>query len=92
MNSEVIAGGTLGTFLSAVGVGLSVPGITQILSLIATIIGLIITLVSGVIIPMWKWYRKAKADGKIDPEEVEEAVDIVKKGLDDVKNDVDKLK
>ena len=38
---------------------------------------------------LWKWYKKAKADGKIDKKEQEECIDII---LDNTKELTDKLK
>lgn len=39
---------------------------------------------------IWCWYKKAKADGKIDKEEINEVIDIVKDGVEDIKDKVDK--
>ena len=46
--------------------------------LILLIIGVLSSAVS-LAYTLWKWYRKAKADGKITEEEVDEAAEIIKK-------------
>lgn len=38
---------------------------------------------------IWSWWKKAKADGKIDKEEAKEVIGIVKDGLDDIKDKID---
>ena len=38
---------------------------------------------------LWKWWKEAKKDGKITPEEIKEGVDIVKDGFDDVKHTIE---
>lgn len=45
--------------------------ISLILSIICTILTIIFTI--------WRWYRKASADGKITEEEVDELIDSVEK-------------
>ena len=67
------------TFLTA--------GLTQdITQLILLILGIVSSVVS-LAYTLWKWYRKAKADGKITADEIDEAADIihdhVNKGKDD---------
>ena len=38
---------------------------------------------------IWKWYREAKKDGKIDAKEIDEGLDILSDGLEDIKNSLD---
>ena len=38
---------------------------------------------------LWKWYREAKKDGKIDDKEIDEGLDILSDGLEDIKNSLD---
>ena len=73
MKNELI-GGSIGTALSAVGTGLQTNNILQTISLIITIIGGLMTFI---IVPLLTWYKNAKKDGKIDDDELEEAVKII---------------
>lgn len=90
INREATAGGVIGTIFSSVGAGLSIEQVQQIISIISTCIGAIIVIVSGIIIPLWKWWKKAKADGKISKEEIDEAKEIINNGSENVKNVIDK--
>ena len=36
------------------------------------------------------WHKKAKADGKIDEDEIKEVIDIIKDGTEDIKDHIDK--
>ena len=38
---------------------------------------------------IWKWWRDARADGKITKEEIQDGLDIIKNGIDDVKHNID---
>ena len=85
-----LIGGITGTFISAVGAGLSVTEAQAIVSIIATVIGLIITITTSVVMPVLKKLKKAKEDGKVT---VDEAIDIIKTatdGLDKAKEEIDK--
>ena len=81
MNKEVV-GGMCGTALSAVGTGLQTSEVLQIISLVLTIIGSLITIAMAII----NWWKKAKADGKITSEEIQEGVEIIQNGINDLKD------
>ena len=85
MNTEVI-GAIVGTSTSAVGTAMQTKEVLSIISIILTIIGSLITISMAII----SWWKKASADGKIDKEEVEELVDIVKDGVKDIKDKTQK--
>lgn len=85
MNKEV-AGAIIGTSTSAVGTAMQTSEVLQIISLILTIIGSIITILMAVL----NWWKKAKADGKIDKEEVDELITIIGDGADDIKDKTQK--
>lgn len=85
MNKEVI-GGMCGTALSAVGTGLQTSEVLQIISLVLTIIGSLITITMAII----NWWKKAKADGKITSDEIQEGIEIIQDGLDDLKDKTQK--
>lgn len=41
---------------------------------------------------LWKWYKEAKADGKITKEEIKEGVDIIKEGVDEITQTIEEHK
>ena len=81
MNKEVV-GAMSGTALSAVGTGLQTSEVLQIISLVLTIIGSLITITMAII----NWWKKAKADGKITSDEIQEGIEIIQDGIDDLKD------
>ena len=72
------AGSVFGTILTAVQSDQIFQYISLALTILSTLIAISYTI--------WKWWRKAKEDGKIDEEEVKDLVDqiddVVKKGED----------
>lgn len=59
------------------------------------IILLVLGIVSGVVslsYNIYVWYRKAKSDGKISKEEIEDAVGIIKNGVDEIEDEIKKNK
>ena len=80
MNKEIIVG-TIGTSLSAIGTVIQTNQILQTISLILTILGAIMTYF---IVPIYIWYKKSKADGKITKEEIKEGKEIIKKGIEKI--------
>lgn len=92
MDDKVLLGLT-GTALSATGAGLSVNEIQAIVSIIVTVLGFIISVLVPLGIKLYNKIKKAREDGKIDKEELDdiietgkEIVDETKKVIDDVKN------
>lgn len=81
-----ITGGIVGSIMSAVGTGLQTNEILQTISLILTILGTLITITMALI----NWWKNAKKDGKIDSDEIQDAVDIIKDGVDSIKDKQDK--
>lgn len=88
-NKGEVIGGAIGTMLSATGTAMQPSEVLQIISLIITIIG---GTISMIVIPLVSWYKRAKSDGKIDKEEVKEALDIVEKGSKTIKESLDDKK
>ena len=88
MNKELI-GGVTGTVLSATGTALQPNEVLQTISLVITIVGGLITLI---IIPLYNWWHKAKKDGKIDKDEIDEAIGIIQDGTEEIKKDIDENK
>lgn len=84
--------GLLGSAISSMGLVISTEQLEQIISIICSVIGVIIVIVSSIIIPLVQWHKKAKEDGKISKEELEEAQKIVSNGVEEVKDAIDKKK
>lgn len=89
MNNETYIGGAIGTALSAVGTATQTNDILQTISLVITIIGGLITFI---IVPLLNWHRKAKEDGKIDKDEINDVIDIVADGSKKLTDEIDNKK
>ena len=79
----------IGNALSVVGVALTpqeLENVEHITAIICMIVGLLITIICSIIIPLINWWKKAKADGKITSEEIQEAGQIVQDGLNNLKD------
>lgn len=83
-----ITGCAVGTSASAVGTAIQPNQILQTISLVITIIGGLITIISA----LYVWFNKAKKDGKIDKEEIEEGAKILQDGIEDIKDALDDKK
>jgi len=92
MKDLKIVGGLFGTSLSASSLALSSAELDHIVSIVCAVIGVIIVIITSVIIPLVQWHKKAKADGKITKDELEEAGKIISNGVEDVKNAVEDAK
>ena len=71
--------GLIGTGMSSVGAIVDVNEVLSIISYVITIVGGILTLI---VIPLITWWKRAKEDGKITKEEIDEATQIVQTGID----------
>ena len=78
--------GIIGSFISAVGISISSETLDHIVSMICAVIGLLITTITCLVIPLIKWYKNARKDGKIDVKELDDLSHI----LQDGKNEIDK--
>lgn len=85
-----LLGGITGTFISAVGAGLSVTELQAIISIIATVIGLLITIMTSVVIPVIKKCKKAKEDGKVTIDETIDMIQTAADGLNKAKEEIGK--
>lgn len=70
---------------------LTVAQTNEIFQLVSLILTCIATL-TAIGFTIYKWVKKAKADGKIDKEEIEELVDIIEDGAEELKDKIDKNK
>ena len=92
INKEVLGVGIIGSGVSGIGSTISMDQLDRILSISCSILGIVITIVVAIIIPLFRWWKKAKADGKITKEELEEGKNILQQGIESVKNAQDKNK
>lgn len=79
----------LGNAVSVVGVALTpqeLENAEHITAIICMIVGLLITIVCSIVIPLIKWWKKAKADGKITEDEIKEGVEIIENGINELKD------
>ena len=79
----------LGNALSVVGVALTpqeLENAEHITAIICMIVGLLITIICSIVIPLIKWWKKAKADGKITEDEIKEGVEIIENGINELKD------
>ena len=85
MNKVItITGSLVGNVVSFFAVAMSMQDYESIVTIICAVLGLLITIVCSIVIPIVKWWRNAKKDGKIDNEELDELSDILSKGNDDI--------
>ena len=92
VDNKNLIGGTIGTMISALSINIdNLRSIESIVAIICTSTGLIITIISSVVIPLIKWYKNAKKDGKIDAGEILEGTETLKDGLKDIQDNLEKL-
>ena len=92
MQEDKILIGILGTSISAVGAGMSVTEMQAIISMIVTVAGFIISVLIPLCVKLYKKIKGAKADGKIDKEEMEDIMSTGKEILDETKKVIDEVK
>lgn len=68
---------------------LAVTCTEEVMRIILLVLGVISAVVS-LLYNLYLWYKKAKSDGKVTKEEIEEAVDIIKQGVEDIDKEVKK--
>lgn len=86
MKHELITGG-IGTALGVVGTVTQTNEILQTISFIVTIVGAIFSMI---VVPIISWHNRAKKDGKITSEEIEDVVKTTSEGIEKVKDTIDK--
>ena len=87
--------GLVGTGVGAVGASLSVTELQAIISIVVTILGFLISVALPWVIKLIKWWRKAKEDGKIDDNELDELGNLAnegKEGLTQLQKDLESSK
>lgn len=76
----------LGNGIAAVFTAIQTDAIFQYVSLALTIVSVVISIA----FTLWKWWKAAKADGRIDEKEIEEGLKIIKDGAEELKGAVEK--
>ena len=83
--------GLVGTAISATGASLSVTDLQAIISIIVTIAGFIISVLIPLIIKLTNKIKAAKADGKVDKEEMKDIISTGQEILEETKKVIDKV-
>lgn len=73
----------LGYITNGIAIVFSALQQNELFSIISWVLTILATLVT-IAYTLWKWWRRAKADGKITDEEIEEGLEITKEGLDNL--------
>ena len=84
--------GLVGTAISATGASLSVTDLQAIISIIVTIAGFIISVLIPLIIKLTNKIKAAKADGKVDKEEMKDIISTGQEILEETKKVIDEVK
>lgn len=74
--------GILGTAIGAVGTGLSITEIQAIISIIITVSGFLISVVLPLVIKLVNKIKKAKEDGVVTKEEMDDIIETGKEIID----------
>ena len=80
---EIVSGGLVS--LSAMLTALQTNEVFQTVSLVVTILSGIVSIVFII----WRWWKQAKKDGKVDGEDIGQLLDDLSEGLKDIKSDID---
>lgn len=80
--------GAAGSVINWVLAGVQVDEILRYVNIALATITSIVTLAFLI----WRWWKAASADGKIDKDEIEELGGIVKGGVDEIKENADNIK
>ena len=92
MTDDHLTAGIFGTAISAAGAGLSVNELQAIISIIVTIAGFIISVLIPLCIKLSNKIKAARADGKIDKEEMKDIISTGKEIVDETKKVIDEVK
>lgn len=88
VDKTALFGGITGALVSLTG--MDIASAEHWVNIICAIIGVVIAIISGLVIPLIKWYKSAKEDGKIDADEIAEGGQIIADGLNDIKDELTK--
>lgn len=87
MKAECV-GSTICTAVAGTSTAIQPNQVLQYVQLAITIIAGLISIILG----LRAWWKDAKKDGKIDKDEVEDAIDIVMGGAKDIQDNIGKEK
>ena len=91
MQDDNLYVGLVGTAISATGASLSVTDLQAIISIIVTIAGFIISVLIPLGIKLVNKIKAAKADGKVDKEEMKDIISTGQEILEETKKVIDKV-
>ena len=83
--------GLVGTAISATGASLSVTDLQAIISIIVNIAGFVISVLIPLVIKLINKIKAAKADGKVDKEEMKDIISTGQEILEETKKVIDKI-
>ena len=83
--------GIAGTLVSAAGASLSVTDLQAIVSIIVTVAGFVISVLIPLCIKLYNKIEQAKADGKVDKEEMKDILSTGQEILEETKKVIDKV-
>ena len=91
MSDDNLYVGLVGTAISATGASLSVTDLQAIISIIVTIAGFVISVLIPLIIKLTNKIKAAKADGKVDNEEMKDIISTGQEILEETKKVIDEV-
>ena len=91
MTDDNLTAGIFGTAISAAGAGLSVNELQAIISIIVTIAGFVISVLIPLLLKLAAKIKQAKADGKVDKEEMKDILSTGQEILEETKKVIDKI-
>ena len=83
--------GIAGTMVSAAGASLSVTDLQAIISIIVTVAGFVISVLIPLLLKLAAKIKAAKADGKVDKEEMKDILSTGQEILEETKKVIDKV-
>ena len=92
MQDDNLYVGLVGTAISATGASLSVTDLQAIISIIVTIAGFVISVLIPLGIKLVNKIKAAKADGKVDKEEMKDILSTGQEILEETKKVIDEVK
>lgn len=91
INEDALTGGTIGTAISFSGTLFTASEFAIWVNIGLGILGAVITLTTTIIIPVIKWYKNSKKDGKVSAEEMDELQKLIKDGSISLEEAVKKI-
>lgn len=83
--------GITGTAISTIGAGLSVTELQAIISIIVTVAGFVISVLIPLLLKLAAKIEQAKADDKVDKEEMKDILSTGQEILEETKKVIDKI-